>query len=471
MLARPAFVLVTSLAALTAAPTLGLERSTFGQAPNGAPATTPPAPLTPAPVTRPATPPTAPAAPAASQLPPDIQALKTELDTLDGYLRRKGSVTKDDHAAIGKLLDKVRPFATAKQPMAMAMQVQLATWLDDRPLVDETYANILSLNPSNEVALSQWFGAMNKRNDFERTVQQALERNAVVGASARASVPVIEALIALNRIGDAKARVDGITLAATERPDVSSRINALKTRIDALHPLWQAEDALRQADESAGNLPRVEIVTSRGPIVVELFEDQAPNSVAAFLSFVEAGQYAGTKFHKRVPNIGLLGGDPNSKAGAAGRPGFGTPGYRLPDEAGLPNHRLALAGTIGFAKADAPPATPAPDAPPPPRTVKDSAGATFFLLTQPAEHLVGECTVFGRIVSGSELLATLSVNDTIESTKVLRKREHEYTVTKAPELPTPPELTIPTVMPARPPVNMNGPASNIQPVQLPVTGR
>lgn len=408
----------------------------------------------------------APNAPPPVQGPPEVMALKQQLDDLDRYLRRKGSVTKDDRPALVALQGKLAPFAAQKEPLALAMQVQIATWLDDPAQIDAAYTAVLAARPGNEIALAQWFSAINRRNDFEHTVNEASARQAEVAASVRASLPVIDALIALNRIGDAKARLDALTPKANEALDVAGKLNAHKMRLEALSPLWQIEDALRQTEEKAGTLPRVELVTSKGPIVVELFEDQAPNSVAAFLSFVEGGNYAGTSFSKRVPGLGLVGGDPNSKAGATGRPGFGSPGFRLPDEAGKPERRMALAGTIGFAKADSPP-TPTTDGSTPPRTVKDSAGQTFFFLTTPAEHLHGECTIFGRIVSGAELLSTLAVNDRIESAKVLRKREHPYEVTKAPELTGPVEVTLPPVAAPRPPAMPGQPGLQPTPIRTP----
>ena len=43
--------------------------------------------------------------------------------------------------------------------------------------------------------------------------------------------------------------------------------------------------------------------TSKGDVVLELFEDQAPNTVANFISLVEAKRYDGTAFHRVIPNF------------------------------------------------------------------------------------------------------------------------------------------------------------------------
>src|SRR5690606_9013326 len=60
--------------------------------------------------------------------------------------------------------------------------------------------------------------------------------------------------------------------------------------------LWETEQALREAEAKADDLPRVKIETSKGPIVVELFENEAPQTVGNFVSLVEGGKYDNTIF-------------------------------------------------------------------------------------------------------------------------------------------------------------------------------
>ncbi len=417
------------------------------------------APVSPQPgaprVDRPA-PPARAAAPAAPTAPPEVAAIKVDFDEMARYLSRKGGVTGDDRAALRALAARVAPHAAAKDPTALSMQVQIGTWLDDRALVDSSYMTILELNANNDIALAQWLGTMNRRLDYERCVNEALAHGPVMGASPRVSLAAIEALLGLNRIGEAKLRMDAIALPANERPDVTGRHAALKTRIEALFPVWQAEDAARQAEATANTLPRVELTTAKGAIVIELFEEQAPNSTAAFLDFAASGLYGGTTFHKRVNGVGLLGGDPNSKPGAKARPGTGSPGFRIADEAARPDHRPALSGTVGFAKAEAPKPTKPGEAQTT-RTLKDSAGSTFFILTSPAEYLNEEFTIVGRVVEGFDTVLQLAPGDAIVSAKVLRKRDHEYAVQKSPEPKTPVEVTVITNAPkAQPGMPMPG---------------
>lgn len=441
-----------------------LSATAFGQ---DAPASPQAPALQPAPrVDRPA-PPARPAAPA---VPPEVAAIKVDFDEMARYLSRKGGVTNDDKAALRSLAQRVAPHAAANDPTALSMQVQIGVWLDDQALVDSSYMAILALNGNNDIALAQWLGALNRRLDYERCVNEALAHGPAMGASPRVSLAAIEALMGLNRIGEAKLRMDAIALPANERPDVTGRYTAMKARVEALFPLWQAEDAARQAESTANTLPRVELTTAKGAIVIELFEEQAPNSTAAFLDFTASGLYGGTTFHKRVSGVGLLGGDPNSKPGAKSRPGTGSPGFRIADECARPDHRPALSGTVGFAKAEAPKPTKPGEAPTT-RTLKDSAGSTFFILTSPAEYLNEEFTIVGRVVDGFDTVLQLAPGDAIVSAKVLRKRDHEYAVQKSPEPKTPVEVTVITNAPkpqGQPgmPMPVQGPLpSNVKTIQ------
>ena len=58
---------------------------------------------------------------------------------------------------------------------------------------------------------------------------------------------------------------------------------------------------IRQAEAKADDLPRVVLKTNRGDIEMELFENEAPNTVANFISLVEKGFYDGVSFHRVLP--------------------------------------------------------------------------------------------------------------------------------------------------------------------------
>ena len=113
------------------------------------------------------------------------------------------------------------------------------------------------------------------------------------------------------------------------------------------------------------------IKTNKGDIEVELFENEAPNTVANFITLVEKGFYNGLSFHRVLPNFMAQGGDPKGD-------GTGGPGYTIADECSGPNHRLHFRGSLSMAKEARP----------------DTGGSQFFITFVPTSHLDGIHTVF-----------------------------------------------------------------------------
>lgn len=191
---------------------------------------------------------------------------------------------------------------------------------------------------------------------------------------------------------------------------------------------WKKEQAIREKEAAAPPTqqnPQVELDTSRGKIVVELFENEAPNTVANFVSLVESGFYNGTKFHRVLPHFMAQGGDPNTKPGATDNPGSGGPGYSIKCEWDQPNSRRHFAGTLSMAHAG-----------------RDSGGSQFFLTHLPTPHLDKDVavpagrdahTVFGRVIEGMDVVLALRVGDELTAAKVLRKRDHEYKPETTPD--------------------------------------
>lgn len=188
--------------------------------------------------------------------------------------------------------------------------------------------------------------------------------------------------------------------------------------------LWQQEQKLREAEAQADDLPRVLLKTSKGDLVIELFENEAPNTVANFLTLADKGYFDGTEFHRVLPHFMAQGGDPKND-------GTGGPGYTIPDEQTLPNHRNHFRGSLSMANTGRP----------------NSGGSQFFLMFRPSGpaagyDLNGKHAVFGRVIEGFDVLAKIQRNrdendqptpdksDKIISAKVLRKRPHEYAVKK-----------------------------------------
>lgn len=191
---------------------------------------------------------------------------------------------------------------------------------------------------------------------------------------------------------------------------------------------WKEEQAIRAKEDAAPaaeQLPQVELDTTRGKIVIELFENEAPNTVANFISLVESGFYDGTQFHRVIPNFMAQGGDPNTRPGAEGQPGTGGPGYTIKCEWDQPNSRRHFAGTLSMAHAG-----------------RDSGGSQFFLTHLPTPHLDKDVavpagrdahTVFGRVIEGMDVVLALKAGDNIAAAKVLRKRDHDYVPETTPD--------------------------------------
>lgn len=180
--------------------------------------------------------------------------------------------------------------------------------------------------------------------------------------------------------------------------------------------LWQVEQRLRAAEAAADDLPRVLMRTSKGDLVIELFENEAPQTVGNFVSLVEKGFYNGLTFHRVLPGFMAQGGCPDGT-------GAGGPGYQIFCESDKPDRRNHFRGVLSMAHAG-----------------KNTGGSQFFLTFRRTSHLDGGHTVFGRVIEGLEVLEELQridpqrpsgvQPDKILEAKVIRKRDHAYQPTR-----------------------------------------
>jgi cyclophilin family peptidyl-prolyl cis-trans isomerase len=193
------------------------------------------------------------------------------------------------------------------------------------------------------------------------------------------------------------------------------KIAELEQAVATERPKVDEEMAKRAAEAKADDLPRVKITTSQGDVMVELFENEAPNTVANFVSLVEKGFYNGTPFHRVIGGFMAQGGDPTG-TGTSG------PGYAIACEVGKPGARKHFLGTLSMAHAG-----------------PNTGGSQFFLTFRPTEHLDGKHTVFGRVIDGFDVLPKLmrtqddqglpvagAQPDKILKAVVVRKRSHPY---------------------------------------------
>jgi cyclophilin family peptidyl-prolyl cis-trans isomerase len=175
---------------------------------------------------------------------------------------------------------------------------------------------------------------------------------------------------------------------------------------------WANEQAIRAKEAAADDLPRVKLETSKGTIVIELFENEAPQTVGNFVSLVESKYYDGLTFHRVLPGFMAQGGDPTGT-------GSGGPGYHIRCECHQDIARQHFRGTLSMAHAG-----------------RNTGGSQFFLTFRPTTHLNGRHTAFGRVIEGMEVLAKLQrrdpnsasppTPDKIVKAEVLRKRNHKY---------------------------------------------
>ena len=153
------------------------------------------------------------------------------------------------------------------------------------------------------------------------------------------------------------------------------------------------------------SLPSIKMQTSQGEIHIELFEDEAPNTVANMIELSEKGFYDGLVFHRVINDFMIQGGCPHGK-------GTGGPGYRFRDEC-HPDRRHDGPGVLSMANAGS-----------------NTNWSQFFITHSAQPHLDGKHTVFGRVLEGLDVVNRISQGDEIQSVTVLNKRDHEYSVVK-----------------------------------------
>ena len=155
--------------------------------------------------------------------------------------------------------------------------------------------------------------------------------------------------------------------------------------------LWNKAPQAGDATIPEGN--HIKITTKYGDMVLELYPDSAPNTVANFKALVGKGFYDGLTFHRVIPGFMAQGGDPEGT-------GMGGPGYQVKAEF---NDRHHVRGTLAMARSQDP----------------DSAGSQFYICYAPQPHLDGQYTIFGQLTEGFEVLDQIKQGDVMEKVSVL----------------------------------------------------
>lgn len=137
-------------------------------------------------------------------------------------------------------------------------------------------------------------------------------------------------------------------------------------------------------------MTRAIMETSKGTINLDLFDQDAPNTVANFVKLSKDGFYDGLNFHRVIPNFMVQGGCPHGT-------GTGGPGYKIKCEINSNKHQ---AGSLSMAHAG-----------------KDTGGSQFFICHESQPHLDGIHTVFGK-TENMDVVNAIAKGDEIVSVKI-----------------------------------------------------
>jgi len=191
---------------------------------------------------------------------------------------------------------------------------------------------------------------------------------------------------------------------------------------------WDQDQFLVQLEKDKDDLPQARIVTTRGSILIELYENDAPNAVAHFISLAEK-KFFDDKLVNLSNNSWLLLGAPNPD-------GTGLPGYTIYSEATPVECRPVFRGSLFLPRES---------------VDQDTFGSKFAIAKLPMVGLKGRVTCFGRIVSGYEILEGIRgfirpkpvaeeffpEPDKIVKIEIIRKRDHDYIPVKVGDEPAP----------------------------------
>lgn len=136
------------------------------------------------------------------------------------------------------------------------------------------------------------------------------------------------------------------------------------------------------------------IETKKGNIVLELFDNDAPNTVENFVKLIDQGFYNGLTFHRVIPDFMIQGGCPKGN-------GTGGPGYKIKCEI---NPRKHTKGALSMAHAG-----------------KNTGGSQFFITHSPQPHLDGVHTVFGQVIEGMEVVNKIKNGDVMTKITVVNE--------------------------------------------------
>lgn len=323
------------------------------------------------------------------------QTVEQAAELIDGFYE-KVKVGNQIRERIIPLVEELVPLKVAETDGADDELAHLATGVMELLFRRGEYSRsyrlakkLVTNNPDNEFARVYLARASVLTNDFNPGVAATLEKNAEFFEE-NESVTDIEKLLFNN--------------------------------LDLMNKLFAKELEIRAAESKADDLPRVKFTTTQGEFVIELFENEAPQTVANFISLVESGHYDGLLFHTVIQQTA-------AETGVASETSLRELDYTIYDEYDEADARLHFSSSVSMV------------------SEKPNTGAArFFVSLAPLPNFNGQRTVFGRILTGMDAVYRINHTYRIEgeeqiqienckpdkviSAQVLRKRDHEYKPTK-----------------------------------------
>jgi cyclophilin family peptidyl-prolyl cis-trans isomerase len=158
---------------------------------------------------------------------------------------------------------------------------------------------------------------------------------------------------------------------------------------------WAQAPKTPQTEKGSSRVNQTaEITMEKGGVIkIEFFPADAPKTVENFVTLAKKGFYDGLTFHRVIPGFMAQGGDPKGD-------GTGGPGYTIKDEFNKQKH---VRGAVAMARTSAP----------------NSSGSQFYICFEPQPHLDGGYVVFGKVVSGMNIVDSIKKGDKMKTVKII----------------------------------------------------
>lgn len=145
-------------------------------------------------------------------------------------------------------------------------------------------------------------------------------------------------------------------------------------------------------------MTKAEMITDKGTMLIELYDEDTPIAVKNFIDLSKKGFYDGLIFHRVIPDFMIQGGDPTGT-------GRGGPGYKIKCEVTSGN-QYHDRGVLSMAHAG-----------------RDTGGSQFFIChsRRNTAHLDGNHTCFGKVVEGVDTVDLIRQGDKIQKITIIEE--------------------------------------------------